>query len=153
MIFDSAAFELNERLQNDSAFVARIGFCQIRLCKDSRYPWLLLIPEITELSELDDLSWEQQIAVLKISNLLSQVFKQAYQAHKLNIACLGNIVKQLHIHHIARFEYDESWPYPIWGMGEARLYTNDVLVGEIAKIRKALSHFYQGELDVNNNNE
>ena len=88
-------FELDKRLQNDSAFVASIDNCQIRLSKDSRYPWLLLIPEMGSFSELDDLEWDQQIAVLTVSNLLSKVLREVYQAHKINIASLGNMVKQL----------------------------------------------------------
>ena len=98
----------------------------------------IVIPEINGLSELDDLSWKQQFDVLESSNKLSQVLKQQFQAHKLNIACLGNMVKQLRIHHIARFEYDDSWPNPIWGRGEAVEYSENELNARVTIIAQAL---------------
>jgi diadenosine tetraphosphate (Ap4A) HIT family hydrolase len=131
-------FKLDPRLEFDSSFVAEIGLSQVRLSHDSRYPWLILIPQINDLSELDDLSFEQQIDVLKASNILSSVLKGSYAAHKLNIAGLGNMVKQLHLHHVARFEYDDAWPNPIWGIGEAIPYSEADKEEQIDKLRSAI---------------
>jgi diadenosine tetraphosphate (Ap4A) HIT family hydrolase len=145
-------FELDKRLQADTLFVARAGNCQIRLSKDARYPWLILIPEVANIYELDDLSWDVQLQILALSNALSKVLKQLYKPQKLNVASLGNMVKQLHIHHIARFEYDEAWPNPVWGLGDFCAYAESAIDDEINKIRTALFNYYEGEIDANNNN-
>jgi diadenosine tetraphosphate (Ap4A) HIT family hydrolase len=137
-------FELDSRLAKDSSLVTVIGLSQIRLSHDSRYPWLILIPQINNCSELDDLSFEQQIDVLKASNILSAVLKNCFSPTKLNIATLGNIVKQLHIHHVARFEYDDAWPGPIWGRGDAIVYASDKKKARIALLRSAIINSSDG---------
>jgi len=75
---------------------------------------------------------------MQTSNQLSACLKSLYAPHKLNVAALGNIVKQLHIHHVARFEYDEAWPGPVWGKGEALRYSNEALAEQLQQLRKAL---------------
>jgi diadenosine tetraphosphate (Ap4A) HIT family hydrolase len=121
------SFELDSRLSRDSILIANIDKVQVRLSKDSRYPWLILVPEITGITELHDLSYEQQLCVLNVSNITSLLLKTCFSPDKLNVASLGNVVKQLHIHHVARFEIDDAWPGPIWGQGESVLYGEDEL--------------------------
>lgn len=131
-------FKLDARLESGSTYLCSIGICQVRLSNDSRYPWLILIPQVDAIFELDDLSFEQQIKVLEASNMLSGALKDCFKPDKLNVACLGNIVKQLHIHHVVRFEYDESWPGPIWGQGTSIPYSDASLDSTIAMLLDAL---------------
>lgn len=133
------SFKLDARLNADSSFITELGISQVRLSHDSRYPWLILIPQIDGLSEIDDLSMEQQIDVLKASNLLSAVLRERHAPDKLNIACLGNIVKQLHIHHVARFEYDATWPGPVWGQGESLPYSQSDKESQVKSLREAIN--------------
>jgi diadenosine tetraphosphate (Ap4A) HIT family hydrolase len=139
-------FDLDERLLKDSSFVAEIGICQVRISHDSRYRWLILIPQIRDVSELDDLSFEQQIDVLKASNILSAILKSVFKPDKLNIAVLGNIVKQLHIHHVARFKYDTAWPGPIWGQGVPVPYIDDEIDALVNQLQ-SLIYDYAKEND------
>lgn len=143
------AFILDERLAKDSVFVAYLGPDQVRISKDARYPWLLLIPSVADVHELFELGLNKQVELLKSSNLISAVMRELFKPHKLNIACIGNIVKQLHIHHVARFEYDEVWPAPIWGRGEASAYTTTELNDTIERLRAAITTINNGEIDVN----
>lgn len=131
-------FCLDKRLEADSTLIMHLELCQVRLSNDARYPWCILIPELPEVYELHELDWDTQLVVLRASNILSDALQSLYKPHKINIACLGNIVKQLHIHHVARFEYDVTWPKPIWGTGEAKAYTESALNTEINKIKQAL---------------
>jgi diadenosine tetraphosphate (Ap4A) HIT family hydrolase len=137
------SFKLDHRLESDSTYICTIGISQVRLSNDSRYPWLILIPEVDGIYELDELSIAQQLEVLAASNTVSRALRQCFTPHKLNIACLGNIVKQLHIHHVARFEYDETWPGPIWGRGDAVIYTDAAKQTAIKLIRDALNNINQ----------
>jgi diadenosine tetraphosphate (Ap4A) HIT family hydrolase len=137
------SFKLDERLASDSSYVCSLGISQVRLSNDSRYPWLILIPEVDKIFEVDELSIEQQLDVLAASNKVSRALKQCFKPHKLNIACLGNIVKQLHIHHVARFEYDETWPSPIWGQGVSVVYEDLAKTRAIKMIREALNNINQ----------
>lgn len=137
------SFKLDDRLESDSSYVCLLGGSQVRLSHDSRYPWLILIPEVDNISELDELNLKQQHDVLAASNKVSAALKHCFSPHKLNIACLGNIVKQLHIHHVARFEYDEAWPSPIWGKGESIQYTDTAKHTTITLIRDALNNINQ----------
>ena len=146
-------FELDKRLANSSVLIAQADFIQIRLSKDARYPWVLLVPEINDISEMYELSQEQQYKVLAVSNLVSKALTEVFSPDKLNIAAIGNIVKQLHIHHVARFEYDEAWPAPIWGLGEEKAYAPEIFSERVASICKAIEHENKGEIHVNYYNE
>lgn len=138
-------FNIDLRLAADSTFLCMIGISQVRLSNDSRYPWLILIPQVDNLVELDDLNSTQQIDVLEASNLISKVMRHCFEPHKLNIACLGNIVKQLHIHHVARFEYDETWPAPIWGQGKSVPYSDALKESTLTRLLDALDTFKEDQ--------
>ena len=90
---------------------------------DSHYPWFILVPDRPELSEIFQLPPEDQDQLLRESSHLSRQLADCYQADKMNIAALGNIVPQLHLHHIVRFINDPAWPAPVWGKLPARPYT------------------------------
>lgn len=117
------AFILDARLEKDAIYIADLPLCQLRLNNDSRYPWFILIPRINNITEIIDLSPAQQQQLWQESAALSHWLKANYQQAKLNIAALGNIVSQLHLHHIVRFENDDAWPAPVWGKFLPNAYT------------------------------
>ncbi|MCH8536636.1 MAG: HIT domain-containing protein [Alkalimonas sp.] len=120
-------FQLDPRLEQDSHFFQNWPLCQLRLMDDQQYPWFVLIPRRAGLRELVDLSEQDAVQYQLESRQLSLWMRQQFQPVKLNIAALGNIVPQLHIHHIARFTDDKAWPAPIWGCVPMLPYTEQQL--------------------------
>lgn len=116
-------FSLHDRLYQDTDFVADLQLCQVLLAKDGRFPWLILVPRRENLTEIIDLPLADQHQMLAEITLCSHFLKQDLGAEKLNVAALGNMVAQLHIHVIARFQADIAWPAPIWGQGNAVMRT------------------------------
>jgi diadenosine tetraphosphate (Ap4A) HIT family hydrolase len=116
---DPYAFELDPQLQADTVLISDWHLCQVRLMNDSRYPWVILIPKVPGVAEIHELANEQQHLLLEESVRLSKALEQLFSPHKLNVAALGNVVRQLHVHHIVRFENDETFPKPVWGIGDA----------------------------------
>ena len=108
-------FELDERLQNDSHFVCKLLLSQVRLINDCQFIWCILVPEINNVTEIIDLDELQQRQMWSESALLSKALKQGFTPDKLNVAAIGNVVSQLHVHHICRFKTDVAWPAPVWG--------------------------------------
>jgi diadenosine tetraphosphate (Ap4A) HIT family hydrolase len=110
-------FRLAQRLESDSAFLVDWPLCQVRLMDDARFPWVILVPrrpgleEWTELKVADSAQLAQEIG--KVGNALARMFSPT----KLNVGALGNIVRQMHVHVVARFETDAAWPGPVWGQG------------------------------------
>ncbi len=131
-------FELHEALARDCAFVGDLALCRLLLMNDKQYPWLILVPRRAEMREICDLSGEDQLQYLKESNLCSAILRSEFGAEKLNIAALGNMVPQLHIHHIARFSSDPAWPKPVWGQLPAKAYSADELQGIVAQLRQVI---------------
>ena len=113
-----AGFTLDERLEKSSYLILQRGGIQIRLADDSRFPWLILIPEQAQASELHDLDKDLQRDILDLATGLGEAMKRIFEADKVNIAAIGNLVPQLHIHIVARRQDDDAWPAPIWGFGE-----------------------------------
>ncbi len=111
----SSEFMLDSRLENDSFELFNFPLSQCRLINNQNFLWVLLIPRKNNISELTQLSFENQIQLLKEINQASQVLQSFSSCEKLNIATLGNIVPQLHIHLIARNSQDIAWPNPVWG--------------------------------------
>ena len=124
---DPYAFQLDPRLEKDTVLISDWHLCQVRLMNDSRYPWVILIPKVEGVSEIHELTEEQQKLLLGESMRLSKALDQLFSPHKLNIAALGNMVRQLHVHHIVRYEDDASFPKPVWGVGYAVPYSTQVL--------------------------
>jgi len=119
-------FALDERLARDSEFLARIGLCELRVMNDSRWPWLVLVPQRPDVFEIFDLSPLDQTMLSVETNMVAAALKQATSATKINIAAIGNIVRQLHVHVIARNEGDANWPGPVWGFGKAEPWKPDL---------------------------
>lgn len=115
-------FELDDRLARDSDLVTVLGLCQLRILKDSRWPWLMLVPQRAAMTEIFDLAPLDQALLTFETNMVATALKQTTRATKINVGALGNNVRQLHVHVIARFEGDANWPGPIWGFGKAVPY-------------------------------
>lgn len=118
-------FELHPQLAKDTHKVASLPLCELLLSKDSNYPWFILVPRIANISEAYQLDWQQQQQLTNESSLVGELLMQEYNGDKLNVAALGNMVPQLHIHHIVRFKDDAAWPNPIWGHVPATEYQAD----------------------------
>ncbi len=125
-------FELDPRLQADSAFVADGPLSQVRLMNDARFPWLLLVPRVAGATEWIGLDGGQQRLLLAEINQVGALLRAEPDVAKLNIGALGNIVRQLHIHLVGRHEGDAAWPGPVWGSGPARPYPPDALAARVA---------------------
>ena len=110
-------FQLDPRLSADSVFIADGPLSQVRLIDDTRFPWLVLVPRVADVSEWIDLDGNQQRLLLAEINQLSQLLRNEPGVEKLNIGALGNIVRQLHIHLVGRHSSDPAWPGPVWGSG------------------------------------
>lgn len=108
-------FKLDSRLHNDTFFVCDLSLCRVLLMNDSQFPWLILVPMRNGIAEIIDLSEEEQMTLLQESALASKAMQALFSPLKLNVAALGNVVRQLHVHHVARFESDCAWPKPVWG--------------------------------------
>lgn len=128
------AFWLDERLAASSHLITTAGGIQVRLADDSRYVWLLLIPERDDISELHDLDAADRTALLDLANDLGLWMKARYAADKINTAVIGNVVAQLHLHVVARHKDDEAWPAPIWGAGAPQARSADSRSALMAEI-------------------
>ncbi len=116
-------FQLHPQLEKDSSPVYDLPLCEIRLYHNAAFPWLLLIPQRANCTEIIDLTASDQIQLLKEIVLTSKILKAHYSPKKLNVANLGNVVEQLHIHVIARFESDAAWPNPVWNSSVNKNYS------------------------------
>ena len=132
-------FKLDRRLESDSDRVIQTGLCDLRLSKDARWPWLILVPRRTDITEVFELTPLDQVLLTFETEMVASALKKITGATKINIGALGNIVRQLHVHVIARFEGDANWPGPVWGFGRAEPYEDGKRDEFIAKLREALS--------------
>jgi len=108
-------FTLHRQLAADTVEVARLDVSWVLLSRDANYPWFILVPAIDGAREFHHLDAGVQQKILLESAQLASAIERIYRPDKLNIAALGNVVPQLHIHHIARFATDAAWPAPVWG--------------------------------------
>jgi diadenosine tetraphosphate (Ap4A) HIT family hydrolase len=131
-------FVLDPRLEADTHRVGDLDFTRVLLMDDARFPWLILVPRMPDLRELTDLSLDDQHRLLDEINGAARVLHAMVKPDKLNIAMLGNVVSQLHVHVIARFVHDEAWPKPVWGIGVRTAYGGDALRERIDALRAAL---------------
>jgi diadenosine tetraphosphate (Ap4A) HIT family hydrolase len=131
-------FKLDERIHNSSLHIAELGLSQLRLHHDSRYPWLMLIPRVEYVTDVHQLSTEQQVQLISESSAVARVLETITGCDKINVANLGNVVAQLHWHIVARFKQDEAWPGPIWGVGEPIDYDHKKRAELVDSFLKAL---------------
>lgn len=108
-------FTLHPRLAADTLSLGQSRLCDLRLMNDATWPWVILVPMRTNIREIYQLDEADQQRLLWESSRLSQAMMAAFSGDKMNVAALGNMVPQLHLHHIVRFEGDPAWPGPVWG--------------------------------------
>ena len=131
-------FELDTRLDAGTHLVTRHQGIQVRIADDSRYFWLMLVPETPDASELHDLGDATQQRLMRLATLLGAWLKAEAGADKINTAAIGNIVSQLHVHVVARRQGDDAWPAPIWGHGEPVPMHEDLRQSRIGVIQAGL---------------
>ncbi|ORU92471.1 MAG: diadenosine tetraphosphate hydrolase [Cycloclasticus sp. symbiont of Bathymodiolus heckerae] len=132
-------FELHPQLVNDCHYLGDFPLCALLLSKDANYPWFILVPTQSDIKEAFELSTLDQQQLQYESLQLSQLLNNTFQADKMNIAALGNMVPQLHIHHIVRYTNDTAWPNPVWGHTEAIQYKQAQLDKLIEKMHLLLT--------------
>lgn len=110
-------FTLHPRLEADTLPVAELTLSRVLLMNQRHFPWIILVPRVSNAREIIDLSAAQQATLMQEMALASRVMQAEFSPHKLNVAALGNMVPQLHVHIIARFETDAAWPNPVWNSG------------------------------------
>ena len=131
-------FSLDPRLAADTLPVGRFALSRLLLMNDATYPWLILVPERPGASELFDLAAADLAVLAPETSLVARMLKRLAGADKVNVAALGNVVAQLHIHVIARSAADPAWPGPVWGRAPARPYTADEAAGMLDRLAAAL---------------
>lgn len=131
-----AVFELDPRLAADTLAIGDLPLCRVLLMRDSRFAWLVLVPRHAGLVEVADLAEADRAALWREVDLAGAALRAVAPCDKLNIGALGNIVRQLHVHVVARVERDAAWPGPVWGSGTAVAYADIQTVA--ARLREAL---------------
>ncbi|MBU3823842.1 MAG: HIT domain-containing protein [Candidatus Oceanisphaera merdipullorum] len=117
-------FCLHPQLVADTLVLGELPLCLVLLANDSQYPWLILVPKLAELREIHHLSESDQQQLMRESCAVAALLESELGAEKVNVAALGNMVAQLHVHHVARFSSDAAWPAPIWGKHPAQPYAD-----------------------------
>lgn len=131
-------FEIHPQLRRDCFILGRFSLCHLLLMNDSNYPWFILVPDRHDVREIYELSEEDQRQLIKESSLLAGQLAAHFKADKMNIAALGNVVPQLHIHHIVRYANDPAWPAPIWGRNPAQAFKDGVAEGFLRTLKPLL---------------
>ena len=135
----SASFDLDPRLAGDTVVVGDLPLCRVLLMRDTRFAWLVLVPRQAGLVEVADLSESDRATLWREVDVAGAALRAAAPCDKLNIGALGNIVRQLHIHVVARTEHDAAWPGPVWGSGNAEAYPDDLLEERLKALRSRLA--------------
>ena len=131
--------ELHPQLNKDCLLIGHFPLCRLLLMQDANYPWFILVPDRDNISELYQLSAADQQQFIRESSIIARLLQDQFNADKINIAALGNIVPQLHIHHVARYKTDIAWPAPIWGKFPSKPYTQKQLDEVISKLKTSLN--------------
>ena len=134
----SADWSLHPQLQRDTLPVGDLALCRVLLINDANYPWILLVPRRPDVSEIIDLSEADRIILMDEISRASQAIKAMTGCAKLNVAALGNVVPQLHVHVVARGPTDPAWPKPVWGAVPALAYGDAALRSRLADLRERL---------------
>ncbi len=131
-------WSLHPQLAHDTVPVGDLALARVLLMSDANYPCLILVPRRPALTEIIDLAENEQVQLLGEIAAAARVLKAVTECEKLNIAALGNIVAQLHVHVIARSHSDAAWPKPVWGAAPPTAYDPAVRDGLIGAIRRGL---------------
>lgn len=131
-------FTLHPQLSTDTVGVADFKLCTLRLMNCKAVPWLILVPRGAAITEIIDLAPAEQLQLMEEIAAASSLLRGLFTPRKINVAALGNVVPQLHVHVIARSENDAAWPKPVWGNLPMDLYTPADLAGMVSRLRAAL---------------
>lgn len=132
-------FALHERLVADTVHIIDWPLCSILLMNDSTYPWVVLVPRRHGVVEIHELDKDDRDTLMEELAEASQRLQNTTKAHKINVAALGNVVPQLHVHVIARFATDAAWPRPVWGVVPAQPFAPAALTAEVARLAKVFA--------------
>ena len=130
---------IHPQLMQDCQLLGKFTLCHLLLMRDDNYPWCILVPDREDITEIHQLSEADQQQLLRESSLLSIAMESAFSPDKLNIAALGNVVPQLHLHHIARYRTDAAWPAPVWGRVAAKPYLEYELAAVVNSLTSLLT--------------
>ncbi|MDP3876110.1 MAG: HIT domain-containing protein [Methylobacter sp.] len=131
-------FQLNPRLEQDCIAIGRFDLCRLLMMNDSQYPWFVLVPERADVQEIYQLNKAERELLTEESSYLAEHLAALYNADKMNIAAIGNLVPQLHIHHIVRYRDDIAWPAPVWGKFATKPYTDQQIAEHVARVKDRL---------------
>ena len=132
-------WHLHPQLAEDTHPLAQLALSELRLMDDANHPWLILVPRVADATELLDLDHDQQAQLMREIDGMGHLLRRAFKPDKLNVAALGNMVPQLHVHVIARYRDDIAWPRPVWGTASAKPYSPEALVERVERLRSALA--------------
>ena len=132
-------FQLHPRLQQDCITLGKFDLFQLLMMNDSQYPWFILVPELADITEIYQLSRTERLMLTEESNYLAKNLATLFSADKMNIAAIGNLVPQLHLHHVVRYQSDRAWPAPVWGKFASIPYTDDQLIATITRVKAQLT--------------
>lgn len=127
-------FTLHSRLEQDTIPVADFPLCRLVLMNDTRFPWFILIPRVGGITETYQLDKSDRQQLMDESCILAEALMTAFHGHKMNVAALGNVVPQLHVHHVVRQENDAAWPAPIWGVGSPEAMSDEEAQSRIQQL-------------------
>ena len=133
-----SGFVLDATLEADTLEVTTLPLCVVRLMNDRRFPWVILVPARSGITEIVDLEAADRARLIEEIARVSGVMRELFRPTKLNVAALGNVVAQLHVHVIARFAHDDAWPKPVWGTA-SEPYRIDEIDRTLAPLRYRLS--------------
>ncbi|MFJ7140867.1 MAG: HIT domain-containing protein [Pseudomonas protegens] len=136
-------FTLDSRLQQDTLPIGDFPLCRLLLSNDANYPWFILVPRREDISELFQLDVTDQQQLWQETTVLAEVLKDSFDADKMNVATLGNVVSQLHMHVIVRKRDDAAWPAPVWGKHPAKPYNAQQVAAIRARLRVVLADDFQ----------
>lgn len=132
-------FELDPVLANDTVALADTPDYAVRLANDKRFPWVIVIPKVASITEVYQLDPDLQQKLAADTSLLGRELIELFKGDSLNTGALGNVVRQLHLHHVVRFERDDAWPGPVWGFGRPLAYSPDELRERVDLLQRSLT--------------
>jgi len=132
-------YSLDKQLQQDTVLLGQFPLCDVLLMNDSQYPWVILVPRRANIRESYHLSQDEQHQLSDESAYVSQRLSDFFEAGSMNVAALGNVVAQLHVHHVVRFKDDVTWPKPVWGAEPAKPYSKEALAKRVEDLSRLFS--------------
>ena len=128
---------ISKKFLEESYYITNLNLCTVRLVNNSKFPWIILIPNRKKITDITELKPKDQLLLMKEIVFCSKIMKKIFKTSKLNVEKIGNIVPQLHLHIIARNMKDSSWPLSVW-VTKGKSYSKLSLTNTIEKLRKAL---------------